>query len=84
LKTVLKAIVLKTSRLRETQDFFETTLGVQIEESSISHFVFYAKGIRILFVSSKDVPVVELYFNRKKSQELTVCEDPNQNRIFIS
>jgi len=51
-KQCLKPVVLRTSRLKKTQHFFETTLGIKIEESSISHFVIYAKDIRIVFNGS--------------------------------
>ena len=80
----LKAVVFKTTRLRETQAFFETTLGMKIEESSITHFVVYAKGIRILFVGSDNGLEVELYLTKKSSEGLTVQEDPNQIKIIIS
>jgi catechol-2,3-dioxygenase len=80
----LKAVVLKTSRLRETNDFFETTLGLKIEESSLTHFVIYNKGIRILFVDSMNDPEVELYFTKKSSECLTVQKDPNQIKIIVS
>jgi catechol-2,3-dioxygenase len=83
-KPHLKAVVLKTSRLKETQDFFETTLGMNIVESSITHFVIYAKGIRILFVESNNGPAVELYLTKKSADGLTVQEDPNQIKIIIS
>jgi catechol-2,3-dioxygenase len=84
MKTLLKAIVFKTSRLRETQAFFETTLGMKIEESSITHFVVYAKGIRILFVESNSGLEVEFYLTKKSTEGLTVQEDPNQIKIIIS
>jgi len=80
----LKAIVFKTTRLGETQAFFETTLGMKIEESSITHFVVYAKEIRILFVGSENGLEVELYLTKKSSEGLTVQEDPNQIKIIIS
>ena len=84
MRTILKAVVLKTCRLRKTQDFFETSLGMKIEESSITHFVIYAKGIRILFVESNDDLAVELYFTQKSAEGLSVQEDPNQIKIIIS
>jgi catechol-2,3-dioxygenase len=84
MKPCLKAVVLKTSRLRDTLSFFETTLGMKIEESSITHFVIYAKGIRILFVESNDDLEVELYFTQKSVEGLIVQEDPNQIKIIIS
>jgi catechol-2,3-dioxygenase len=80
----LKAIVLKTSRLKETQDFFETSLGMKIEESSITHFVIHAKGIRVLFVESNNGMEVELYLTKKSAEGLTVQEDPNHIKIIIS
>lgn len=84
MKPRLKAVVLKTSRLKETQDFFETTLGMKIEESSITHFVIYEKGIRVLFVGSDNGLEVELYLTKKSGEALTVQEDPNQIKIIIS
>ena len=84
MKPSLKAVVLKTSRLRETQDFFEMTLGMKIEESSLTHFVIYAKGIRILFVESNNGSEVELYLSQKSAKCLSVREDPNQIKIIIS
>jgi catechol-2,3-dioxygenase len=84
MRPLLKAVVLKTSRLRETQVFFGTSLGMKIEESSLTHFVIYAKGIRILFVESNDDLEVELYFTQKSVEGLTVLEDPNQIKIIIS
>jgi catechol-2,3-dioxygenase len=83
-KPRLKAVVLKTSRLPETQDFFESTLGMKIEESSLSHFVIYAKGIRIVFVGSDNGLAVEFYLTKKSSQGLTVQEDPNHIKIITS
>ncbi len=84
MKPRLKAVVLKTSRLRETQDFFEATLGMNIEESSITHFVIYANGIRILFVDSNNGLEVEIYLTKKSAEELVVLKDPNQIKIIIS
>jgi catechol-2,3-dioxygenase len=84
MKTRLKAVVFKTSRLKETQDFFEMTLAMKIEESSITHFVVYAKGIRILFVESNSGLEVEFYLTKKSTEGLTVQEDPNQIKIIIS
>ena len=84
MKPRLKAVVLKTSLLKETRYFFETTLGMKIEESSITHFVIYEKGIRVLFVESNNGPEVELYLTKKLAESLTVQEDPNQIKIIIS
>jgi hypothetical protein len=83
-KTLLKAVVFKTSRLRETQAFFETTLGMKIEESSITHLVIHTKDIRILFVESNSGPEVEFYLTKKSTEGLTIQEDPNQIKIIIS
>ena len=80
----LKAVVLKTDRLKETQDFFETKLGMKIEESSITHFVIYAKGIRILFVESKKDLEVELYLTQDDIECPNVQADPNQIKIIRS
>ena len=84
MKTLLKAVVFKTSSLRETQAFFETTLGMKIAESSITHFVVYEKGIRILFVESNSGLEVEFYLTKKSTEGLTVQEDPNKIKIIIS
>lgn len=84
MKPRLKAVVLKTSQLRETQDFFETTLRMNIVESSITHFVIYANGIRILFVDSNNGLEVEIYLTKKSAEELIVLKDPNQIKIIIS
>jgi len=84
MKPALKAIVFKTTRLRETQEFFEKTLGMKIEESSITHFVVYAKGVRILFVDSNNGLGIEFYLTKKSTKGLTVQEDPNQIKIIIS
>lgn len=84
MRPCLKAVVLKTYRLKETRDFFETKLGMNIEESSVTHFVIYAKGIRILFVESNKNLEVELYLSKKSAEGITLREDPNQIKIIIS
>jgi catechol-2,3-dioxygenase len=84
MKTCLKAVVLKTSRLGETRDFFENILGMKIEETSTTHFVIPTKGIRVLFVGWHKGPEIELYFTRKSCEGLTIREDPNQFKIIIS
>jgi catechol-2,3-dioxygenase len=95
----LKAVVFKTSRLKETEDFFIHELGFVIKESSITHFVIHAKGIRILFVEFDNDLEVELYLSKSlsPSQEnnltlhsntkiprLTICKDPNRIKIIIA
>ena len=84
MRPCLKAVVLKTHRLKETQNFFETKLGMKIEESSIRHFVIYAKGIRILFVESNKDLEPELYLTKKSAGGITLHEDPNKIKIIIS
>ncbi len=84
MRPCLKAVVLKTWRLKETQNFFEAKLGMKIEESSVTHFVIHAKGIRILFVESKSDLEVELYMTNKSAEVISSCEDPNQIKIVIS
>jgi hypothetical protein len=59
-------------------------VGMKIEETSASHFVIYAKGIRILFVASNNDGEVELYFVQKSIEGLTVRVDPNQIKIISS
>jgi catechol-2,3-dioxygenase len=83
-KPDLKAVVFKTSRLKETKNFFETILGMKIKESSPTHFVIYAKGLRVLFVESDNSFEVELYLNKKSVEGLSVSEDPNQIKIIVS
>lgn len=83
MKPYLKALVLKTSRFSETQNFFERNLGMKIVESSASHFVIHTKGVRILFVASNHQLEVEFYLTRS-IESLTVQADPNQIKIVSS
>ena len=95
----IKAVVFRTSRLKETKEFFIATLGVAIKESSMTHFVIHSKGIRLLFVESDNDLEVELYLSKilnpsgennltlhsnPKIPELIICEDPNGIKIIIS
>jgi len=80
----LKAIVLKTPRLKETLSFFIEQLGFIIKESSPTHFAIYSKGIRILFVESTNDLEIELYLTQKSAEELFVLEDPNHIKIIVS
>jgi hypothetical protein len=57
---------------------------MNIEESSITHFVIYANGIRVLFVDSNNGLEVEIYLTKKSTEELIVLKDPNQIKIIIS
>jgi hypothetical protein len=97
--TELKAVVFRTSKLKETKDFFVAELGMAIKESSVTHFVIHSKGIRLLFVESDKDLEVELYLSKvfsataennltlhsiKKIPELTIREDPNGIKIIIS
>ncbi len=81
--THLKAIVLKTPRLKETLSFFVDLLGFTIKESSPTHFVIHSNGIRILFVESNNDLEVELYLTQKSTKELFVHEDPNHIKIIV-
>jgi hypothetical protein len=83
-KSDLKAVVFRTPRLGETKNFFETSLGMKIRESSLTHFVIYAEGLRILFIESNTSLEVELYLSKKSSGNLTVLQDPNQIKVIIS
>jgi hypothetical protein len=57
---------------------------MKIEESSTSHFVIHAKGIRILFVASNSQLEVELYITQGSIESLTMQADPNQIKIISS
>jgi len=83
-KSGLQAIVLKTSRFRETRDFFETIPEMKISESSPTHFVIHARGIRVLFVESAKGPEVELYLTDKSASAFRILEDPNKIKIVVS
>jgi len=48
----LKAIVIKTPRLKETLSFFTGELAFAVKESSPTHFVIHSKDIRVLFVGT--------------------------------
>ena len=78
----LKAIVFKTSRLKETRDFFDLVLGIQIKEFSGIHFVIHHGDIRILFVESEKDFETELYFSIKDFPQLIIYEDPNQIKVI--
>jgi catechol-2,3-dioxygenase len=97
--TELKAVVFRTSKLKETKDFFVNELGMAIKESSATHFVIHSKSIRLLFVESDNDLEVELYLSKSLSAShennltlhsatkipgLTICEDPNSIQIIIS
>ena len=84
MKSQLKAIVLKTARLKETQAFFVDRLGFMINESSPTHFVIPAEGVRIFFVESNGGLEVECYLGPKSNKGLNVLEDPNQIRIIVA
>jgi catechol-2,3-dioxygenase len=86
--TELKAIVFRTSKLKETKDFFVAELGFVIKESSVTHFVIHTKGIRVLFIESGSDFNVELYVTTRldadAKNKLTLHEDPNKIKIIIS
>jgi catechol-2,3-dioxygenase len=84
MKPHLKAIVLKTSQLKNTCSFFIDQLGFTIKESSPTHFVIHSEGIRILFVQSHNELEVELYLTQKPAKKLFVAEDPNHIKIIVS
>ncbi|HET6999984.1 MAG TPA: hypothetical protein VFI33_01690 [Puia sp.] len=78
----LKAIVFKTTRLRETRNFFESVLGMKIEECSRTHFLIYRGDLRILFIGTDSGPEVVFYLSRKSGEGLSVLNDPNQIKII--
>jgi len=80
----LRAIVLKTPRLKETLLFFIEELSFTVKESSPTHFVIHSKGIRILFVESNNGLEIELYLSQSSAKELFVQEDPNHIKIISS
>jgi hypothetical protein len=86
----IKAVVFKTCNLKATKEFFASTLGITIKESSTTHFVIHSKGIRVLFVESDKDFEVELFTSNKAEQLVTTksgirkCEDPNGIKIIIS
>jgi catechol 2,3-dioxygenase-like lactoylglutathione lyase family enzyme len=82
-KHQLKAIVLKTPRLKETLAFFTDQLGFTINESSPTHFVIHAEGVRILFVASDSGQAVEFYLHPKSAKDLCVLKDPNLIKIIV-
>jgi hypothetical protein len=79
----LKAIVLKTPRLKETLAFFTGELGFMIKESSPTHFVIHSEAIRILFVESNKCLGVEFYLTPKSAGDIIVLKDPNQIKIVV-
>jgi len=81
---LLKAIVFRTSKLKETKDFFINVLGFVIKESSVTHFVIHDKGLRILFVEQAGLLETEIYLNNKPAGNLRTLEDPNQIKIIIT
>jgi catechol 2,3-dioxygenase-like lactoylglutathione lyase family enzyme len=97
--TKLKGVVFRTSKLKETKDFFVSELGLVVKESSVTHFVIHSNGIRLLFIESGNDLEVELYLSKAlnpsdennlilsstpKIPVLTICEDPNGIKIIIS
>jgi hypothetical protein len=82
LSSELKAIVFKTTRLKETMNFFELVLGMKIEECSRMHFLIYRGDLRILFVRTDSGPEVEFYLTKKSGEGLSVLNDPNQIKII--
>ncbi len=80
--TSLKSIALRTSKLSETKDFFENSLGFEINESSHKHFVLRSKGIRIVFISSEsEILEVEFYISEILSKQ-DFKNDPNRIKIM--
>jgi len=78
----LKAIVFKTTRLKESRKFFESVLGMKIIECSRTHFLIYKGDLRILFVGTASGPEVEFYLTKKSGEGLSVLNDPNQIKII--
>ena len=64
--------------------FFTEQLGLSMNEYSLTHFVIYSKGIRIVFIVSETAPSVELYFSKSNGESFKVLDDPNQIKIIIS
>jgi hypothetical protein len=86
----IKAVVFKACNLKATKEFFASTLGITIKESSTTHFVIHSKGIRLLFVESDKDFEVELFTSNRSEQLVTKnsgirkCEDPNGIKIIIA
>jgi hypothetical protein len=83
MKPVLKAIVFRTARLKETKIFFES-LGLPPVESSPTHFLIYSNHLRVLFMASEEDFGVEVYLCDKTKENLTILKDPNQIKIILS
>lgn len=64
--------------------FFTAQLGFTISEFSLTHFVIFSKGIRIVFIGSDAELEVELYLGKSSGESFTILEDPNQIKIIIS
>ncbi len=84
MKTIIRAIVFRTPRLKETEKFFSETLGLPFLESSPTHFLLYAKSIRIVFMETNSEPEVELYLSGEHAAPFCILVDPNQIKIIIS
>ena len=72
----IKAVVFRTSKLKETKEFFIAKLGVAIKEYSMTHFVIHSRGIRLLFVESDNDLEVELYVSK-------VFSPPGENNLTL-
>jgi hypothetical protein len=83
MKPVLKALVFKTARLKETKIFFES-LGLMSSESSPVHFVISSNKLRVLYMASEKEFGVEVYLSDQSEKNLTILHDPNQIKIIFS
>jgi catechol-2,3-dioxygenase len=81
----VKAVVIKTPRLHETKVFYQTKLGLEITESSASHFVIRATGMRIVFVSVNHDVQVEMYVSSYVGERnhIEIIEDFNRIRFVV-
>jgi hypothetical protein len=82
-KTVIRAIVFRTPLLKETEMFFRDTLALTIRESSPTHFLIYARGIRIVFMETKEDPEVEIYLSSETQRQICILKDPNLIKVII-
>ncbi|MES1219426.1 MAG: hypothetical protein ABUT20_28240 [Bacteroidota bacterium] len=79
----IKAIVFKTALLNETRAFFETKLGLALDESSAQHFVLHCGGLRIAFIQSAGDPETEIYLEGGSAEDIRKLRDPNGINIII-
>jgi catechol-2,3-dioxygenase len=82
MQTKIKAVVFKTPRLRETEEFYARELGLKIIESSNYHFVIDAH-LRLIFMKGKNMEV-EMYLSRStgKLNDVDIQKDVNGIKII--